>query len=30
MVVITGVKSKNILGPKESKAAKAMNVDFIK
>jgi cell division protein FtsZ len=30
MVVITGVKSKNILGPKESKSVKAMNVDFIK
>jgi len=30
MVVITGVKSKNILGPKESKSAKAMSVDFIK
>jgi cell division protein FtsZ len=30
MVVVTGVKSKNILGPKESKSQKAMNVDFIK
>ena len=30
MVVITGVKSKNILGPKESRSVKAMNVDFIK
>ena len=30
MVVITGVKSKYILGPKESRAAKSMNVDFIK
>ena len=30
MVVITGVKSKNILGPNESKSVKAMNVDFIK
>ncbi len=30
MVVITGVKSKYILGPKESQAHKAMDVDFIK
>jgi cell division protein FtsZ len=30
MVVITGVKSKNILGPKESRSVKSMNVDFIK
>jgi len=30
MVVITGVKSKYILGPRETRAAKDMDVDFIK
>jgi cell division protein FtsZ len=30
MVVITGVKSKHILGPKEMQTAKTMDVDFIR
>jgi len=30
MVVVTGVKSKNIIGPKESSVPKGMSVDFIK
>jgi cell division protein FtsZ len=30
MVVITGVKSKHILGPKETQTAKTMDVDFIR
>jgi cell division protein FtsZ len=30
MVVITGVKSKHILGPKESAINKSMEVDFIR
>jgi cell division protein FtsZ len=30
MVVITGVKSKNIIGPKEEKSSRSVDVDFIK
>jgi cell division protein FtsZ len=30
MVVITGVKSKHILGPKEAQSAKSVDVDFIR
>jgi cell division protein FtsZ len=30
MVVITGVKSKNIIGPREERASKIVDVDFIK
>ncbi len=30
MVVITGVKSKNIIGPQAEKEKKMMDVDFIK
>ena len=30
MVVITGVKSKNIIGPQRERASKVVDVDFIK
>ncbi|MFW5914191.1 MAG: cell division protein FtsZ, partial [Thermoplasmatota archaeon] len=30
MVVVTGVKSKHILGPKETRTADEVDVDFIK
>jgi len=30
MVVITGVKSKNIIGPREERSKKVVDVDFIK
>jgi hypothetical protein len=30
MVVVTGVKSKNIIGPREDRSKKIVDVDFIK